>query len=332
VIGLILLWLLVSLLQPFGGDGEGQVQVVIPRGAGVGEIADLLAEKGVISSPFFFKARARVSGRSRDLKPGTFRLRKNMSYAAALDALSQGPPPDVVRVTIPEGKSRREIKSIIGSQLKGDYLALTTHSKLLDPRRYGAKRPTNLEGFLFPATYDVKRGRPTSDLVALQLQAFKREMAKVDLRAAARRRLTPYDVLTIASMVEREAQVARDRPIIASVILNRLRIGLPLGIDATVRFAVNNWSRPLTQSQLDVNSPYNTREKVGLPPGPIGNPGLASIKAAAMPANTRFLYFVVKPGTCGEHAFSSSQAQFARDEARYKQARIDRGGKSPTRC
>jgi UPF0755 protein len=324
--------LLVSLFQPLSGDGEGSVQVVIPRGAGVAQIAEVLEEKGVISSPFFFKARARVSGRSGDLKPGTFRLRKDMSYAAALDALSQGPPPDVVRVTIPEGRSRREIDRIVGSQLKGDYLAASVRSKLLNPRDYGAKGATSLEGFLFPATYDLKRGQSASDLVALQLKAFKRETAKVDLRRGAGRGLTPFQVLTIASMVEREAQVARERPIIASVILNRERAGLPLGIDATVRFAVNNWTRPLRNSELESDSPYNTRKALGLPPGPIGNPGLASIKAAAKPANTDFKYFVVKPGTCGEHAFSSNDADFARDEARYNQARAASGGKSPTRC
>jgi UPF0755 protein len=326
------LWFVASLFQPFAGEGEGQVRVVIPQGVGVGQIGDLLAEKGVISSPFFFKARARVSGRAGDLKPGTFRLRKDMSYVAALDALSEGPPPDIVRVTVPEGRSRREVKKLIGSQLKGDYLALTRRSPLLDPRRYGAKGATSLEGFLFPATYDVKKGRPMADLVALQLRAFKREFAKVDMRAARRRNLTPYDVLTIASMVDREAQIPRERGLVASVIYNRLRVGINLGIDATVRFATNNWDRPLRESQLAIDSPYNTRNREGLPPGPIGSPGLAAIRAAARPARTDFLYYVVKPGTCGEHAFSETDEEFERDRNRYNSERARRGGKSPTNC
>jgi len=329
---LVALWFLVSLFQPFSGEGEGLVGVVIPQGAGVGEIGDVLEEKGVISSPFFFKARARVSGRAADLKPGTFRLRKDMSYAAALDALAQGAPPDIVRVTIPEGRSRREVKGIIGTRVKGDYLALTQRSSQLDPRRYGAKSAVNLEGFLFPATYDLKRGRPIADLVTLQLRAFKREIAKVDMRAARRRGRSLFVVLTVASMVEREAQVARERPIIASAIYNRLRVGLPLGIDATVRFAVNNWSRPLRRSELESDSPYNTRQRVGLPPGPIGNPGLASIRAAANPARTDYEYFVVKPDTCGRHVFSRTAAEFERAKARYNEARARRGGASPTRC
>ena len=321
-----------SLYQPFGGQGEGQVRIVVPEGAGVGQIADLLEEKGVISSAFFFQARATVSGRREDLKAGPFRLRRDMSHGAALDALSQGPPPDVVRVTIPEGRARREVKGVVGGRLKGDYLALTKSSRLLDPRRYGAKRPRDLEGFLFPASYELKKGSRTQALVNEQLAAFKREIAKVDLRAARQRKLTPYDVLTIASMIDREAQIPKERPIVASVIYNRLREGIPLGIDATIRFATNNWTRPLTQSQLAIGSPYNTRTRRGLPPGPIGSPGLAAIRAAARPARTGFLFYVVKPGTCGEHAFSRTDAEFQQDVRRYNNARSRRGGRSPTKC
>ena len=133
-------------------------------------------------------------------------------------------------------------------------------------------------------------------------------------------------------MVDREAQVAKERPLIASVIYNRLRQGIPLGIDATIRFATNNWTEPIKQSELDTHSPYNTRAQQGLPPGPIGSPGLDAIKAAARPARTKFLYFVVKPDTCGEHAFSETDAQFQRDSDRYDLERARRGGKSPTNC
>jgi UPF0755 protein len=149
---------------------------------------------------------------------------------------------------------------------------------------------------------------------------------------AKRRNLTPYDVLIIASMVEREARVAKERPLIAAVIVNRLREDLPLGIDATIRYATQNWTKPLTESQLQRDSPFNTRLHRGLPPSPIGNPGLASIRAAANPSSRDYLYYVVKPGTCGEHAFSRSEAQFQRDVDRYNAARAAAGGKSPTKC
>jgi UPF0755 protein len=325
-------WLLLSLFQPLQGDGEGEVRVLIPSGAGVGEIGDLLEEHGVVSSSFFFEARATLSGRRGELKPGSYRLKRDMSYGAALDALAKGPPPDIVRLTIPEGRSRAEAARIVGGSLEGDYLAATARSNALNPREYGAPTARDLEGFLFPATYELKRGRPMSALVEQQLSIFKREFEGVDLRFARTKNLTPYDVLTIASMVEREAQVENERRLVASVIYNRLKQGIPLGIDATVRFATGNWTRPLTQSQLAIDSPYNTRSRRGLPPGPIGSPGLPSIEAAARPARTRFLYYVVKPGSCGEHDFSRTDAEFQRDVERYNREREARGGRSPTEC
>ena len=116
------------------------------------------------------------------------------------------------------------------------------------------------------------------------------------------------------------------------MIYNRLKAGQPLGIDATIRYATGNWTQPLKQSELAIDSPYNTRTRAGLPPGPIGNPGLASLQAAARPARVGYLYYVVKPGTCGEHAFSSTSEQFERDQQRYNEAREAAGGKSPTDC
>ena len=189
-------------------------------------------------------------------------------------------------------------------------------------RRLGLPRNArSLEGFLFPATYQMITGASASDLVERQLDAFQENLAKVDLRTARRRNLTRYDVLIIASMVEREAQLAKERPLIAAVMHNRLKQGIPLGIDATIRYQINNWERPLRVSELERDTPYNTRTRRGLPPTPIGNPGLASIKAAANPAKTKYLFFVRKPGKSGEHAFSSTNSEFERDVARYQASR-----------
>ncbi len=160
-----------------------------------------------------------------------------------------------------------------------------------------------------------------SALVEEQLSTFRQRFEQVDLRYARSKNLTPYDVLIIASMVEREAGVASDRPLVASVIYNRLKAGIPLGIDATIRFALGNWTEPLKQSELASGSRYNTRTNAGLPPGPIGNPGIESIEAAAHPARTDYLFFVVKPCGEGEHAFSSTDAEFQRDYERYQASR-----------
>ncbi|MBB4664869.1 endolytic transglycosylase MltG [Conexibacter arvalis] len=329
-----LVWFLVSLFQPFGGEGSGNVTVRVPQGATAGEIGDLLAERGVVPSSFFFGLRAQLSGDRSNLKSGTFRLRRDMSYAAAIEALTRvAPPPPTITVAIPEGRSRRETVSIARrGGLRGDYLTASRRSSQLNPRRYGAPAGATLEGFLFPATYELPRGARVRRLVDDQLRAFRENLAQVDLRYARSRNLTVFDVLTIASMVEREVSVASERPLVAAVIYNRLRDGIPLGIDATLRFEQNDWVNPLRQSVLDADTPYNTRTRQGLPPGPIGSPGLASIRAAANPARSNALYYVVKPGTCGEHAFSETFEQFQLDVQRYDQAREAAGGRSPTRC
>ncbi|HEU4701934.1 MAG TPA: endolytic transglycosylase MltG [Conexibacter sp.] len=327
-------WFLWSTYQPGKGEGSGRVVVRVPRGATVSEIGDLLADRGVIDSPFFFKLRTKLSGGAGDVKSGTFTLRADMSYGAALEALSRTPPPPpVIRITIPEGKSRGETAPIARQAgLRGSYAAASRSFPGFDPRRYGAPRGATLEGFLFPATYELRRRATARDLVQQQLAAFRQNLAKVDLRYARSKNLTVFDVLTIASMVEREVAVARERPLVAAVIYNRLRDGMTLGIDATLRFALGNWTEPLKVSELGSDTPYNTRNHAGLPPGPIGNPGLASIEAAAHPAKVPYLFYVVKPGTCGEHSFASTDAEHQRNVERYNAARDAAGGKSPTRC
>jgi UPF0755 protein len=324
-------WFLVSLFQPFGGDGSGSVTVTVPQGASVGEIGDILARRGVVSRSFFFELRARLGGHSGDLKPGVYKLKHDMSYSAALNALTKGVAPDVVQVVIPEGRSRREVAPL-AKGLKGSYLAATVRSPYLNPRRYGARHARNLEGFLFPASYQLKKGASARMLVKEQLQAFRQNFSRVSLAYARKKNLTPYDVLTIASMVEREAELPKDRPLIASVIYNRLHDHIPLGIDSTLRYALGDWTKPLRVSQLASPSPYNTRNHQGLPPGPIGNPGLASIQAAAHPAHSQFLFFVVKPCGNGAHVFAKTNAEFERDSARYNAARAKNGGRSPTKC
>jgi UPF0755 protein len=326
------LWFLGSVYQPFKGESGERVRVEVPRGLGVGQIGDLLESRGIVKSAFFFSTRARVSGRSSDLKPGSYVLRRDMSYGAALDALEKGLPPNIVVVTVPEGRSRKEVAPLVKGRLAGSYIKATRRSRELSPREYGGRHARNLEGFLFPATYQLKRGHPVSELVDRQLAAFRQKFRGVSMRYARSKNLTPYEVLTIASLVEREAQVPAERPLIASVIYNRLKQGIPLGIDATVRFATGNWTRPLRMSELRSSSPYNTRRNSGLPPGPIGSPGLASIRAAAHPKRTSYLFYVVKPCGRGRHAFSATDARFQRDVKRYNKARAKRGGKSPTDC
>ncbi len=331
---ILVICLLFALFQPFGGAGSGEpFKVNVPRGAGVGEVGDLLVEKEVVSNATLFEIKATITGRRAELFHGNHQFRTGMSYSAALDELGQKPEKVTVTLVLPEGLSRSEAADkVAATGLTGDYMADSVKSKVLDPDDYGADgQAESLEGFLFPATYELKPGSDTKDLVDQQLGAFKDNIAGVDMSYAKKKNLNVYDVLTIASMVEREVSVPKERKTVSAAIYNRLAMGEPLFIDATTRFAVDNWTEPLTESQLAVDSPYNTRTNQGLPPGPIGSPGLASIEAAARPENTDVWLYVVEPGTCGEHTFSSTLEEHNRNVERYRKAQKEAGG-SPTEC
>ena len=329
------IWFLVELLQPFHGAGHGSVTVAIPPRSTSSQVGDLLERKGVIDSSFFFDARATLAGDRSDLRAGTYRLKLDMPYSAVLTELTT--PPKAAKVsnlTIIEGDTRAKIAAVLHAQhIRGNYLAATRRSPLINLRAFGAPRSLpSLEGFLFPSTYQLRDPIRSSDLVTDQLRTFKQRFATLNLSYARSKHLSPFDVLTIASMVQGEAQTLHDMPLIASVIYNRLRDGMLLGIDATTRYATGNFTTPLTDAQLHSRSPYNTRVHPGLPLGPINNPGMAAIEAAAHPAHTNYLYFVAKVCGNGASVFASNNAQFQRDAQAYQSARAARGGKSPTHC
>jgi UPF0755 protein len=194
----------------------------------------------------------------------------------------------------------------------------------LDPHRYSRlaeslqppgefpykKKVPTLEGFLFPATYDFFEDTSTKELIDKQLDAFMRAWSQIDLDYARSKKLNAYDVVIIASMVEKEVQVPRERPLVAAVIYNRLRVGLALGIDATIRYGLDiPPTEPIHVSELESDSPYNTRRFIGLTPTPIANPGLASLQAAAHPAEVDFLYFIRK-ADCKSHFFTANEQEF----------------------
>jgi len=333
VAALFFLWFLNALFQPFHGDGSGKVQVTIPKGSSVSEVGDLLADEDVIDNSTLFQARVTLAGKRSEIYSGNFTLASNMSYGAAIDALSVPPVKRTVTVTIPEGYTRSQAAQVAEEAgVLGDYTKATLKSRYLDPAEYGGKNAKDLEGFLFPDTFELKPTAPVADLVQLQLQDFKRRIKGVSMKYAKSKNLTVFDVLTIASMVEDEAGVDSQRGLVASVIYNRLHEGMPLGIDAAIRFATGNYTEPLTESELAIDSPYNSRTNVGLPPGPISNPGLASIEAAAHPPKTEYLFYVTTPGACGKLTFAKTEAEFEAAVDKYNSAREAAGGNSPDSC
>src|SRR5574337_1298725 len=196
------------------------------------------------------------------------------------------------------------------------YLLASAHAK--PPREFrrdwGGR---SIEGFLFPATYDFTQYTPSATLVRNQIAFFQRQFRKLDLRYARSKNLTPYDILKIASMIEKEAAVPSERPLVAAVIYNRLHAHMPLGIDATIRYGRNvPGNEPLKRSDIESDNPYNTRRRLGLPPTPISNPGLASLRAAAHPAKVDYLYYVRKPDGI-HHFFTASQSEFCQKSLEY---------------
>jgi UPF0755 protein len=219
--------------------------------------------------------------------------------------------PPTIKLTFPEGLRREDMARLIEEKtnLSGqEYLAATAPGAR-GTALAGLTRPTSLEGFLFPATYEIGTETTIPYLVDRQVEAYQRHAALVKMGFARSKHLTTFDVLTIASMVEREVAVPSERALVAGVIYNRLKARMRLDIDATVQYAVGEW-RDLTAADLAVDSPYNTRKFAGLPPGPISNPGLASLEAAAHPKASDFLYYVARNDGTGRHYFARTPAEF----------------------
>jgi UPF0755 protein len=248
----------------------------------------------------------------------------NTAAPTTTAAAAAPPPQKTFRIVFPEGFTREEMaqritavdgiarrKHIRPRLNAAAYLRLTKSSTL--PAQFaGDHEKRSLEGFLFPSTYELFEHDPTKRLVDKQLAAFHDEWGRLDLRYAHSKNLTNYDVLTIASMVEAEVIVPRERPLVAAVIYNRLHARMPLGIDATIRYGLHiPPTQAIKESQLHSSSPYNTRNRLGLPPTPIANPGLASLQAAARPAKVPYLYFIRKKD-CKSHFFTASAQAFLR--------------------
>ncbi|HLI53980.1 MAG TPA: endolytic transglycosylase MltG [Acidimicrobiales bacterium] len=300
-------------INPSGRRGP-DVTVVIPPGASTSRIGSLLAAAGVVHDGTLFAWYVRLRGDG-PLYPGTYRLPRNSPYSAAVKALETGPVVPTAKLVIPEGYTVADIARAVGA-LPGigisaqAFLAAASSGAVRSP--YEPPGVNNLEGLLFPATYQVRQGEPVDDLLEEMIGAFDQRAQELGLDAAAARLgYTPYQVITVASIVEREAKLAADRGPVASAIYNRLKAGMPLGADSTQTYylRLNDPTLQPTPAELDQPSPYNTRTNKGLPPTPISNPGLASLQAAADPPSTDYLYFVeINPD--GKLGFASTASGF----------------------
>jgi UPF0755 protein len=304
-------------VNPAGAPGE-PLLVEVPPGSTIGQVSEVLAEAGVVSNGRLFQEYARFKGGS-GVRAGSYTLARDMALWEALSVLKAGPAPEIsTRLTVPEGLRLTEMAAVIAEavpRLSADaVLAAMRSGKVasvyLPP-------DGNLEGLLFPDTYQVTETASALAVLDQMAAQFDTVAGELDLdRRAEALGLTPYQVIVIASMIEEEAKVPEERAKIARVIYNRLAEDMPLGIDATTLYAVGKQGNTLTKTDLDSDSPYNTRKVAGLPPGPISAPGRAALEAALSPAKGDWLYYVLADAS-GRHAFTADADEFERlvDEA-----------------
>jgi UPF0755 protein len=282
-----------------------------------------------------FRARLKLRGDGADFRAGTYTMKTGSSYDSIVRTLNKGPAAaPTFNFTIPEGQRLEETAAYIDDQRSAAQkdgervLPAFTGSEYLkavraSPIPASLKAPkgtTSREGLVFPATYELKYGATAAEFVAKQREAFDQNLDALNMARAAKANLTPYEIVTIASLIEREARLPQERPRVSAVIWNRLKAGEPLGIDASNQYAAFKpgakefWVTELLQSQLDEDGPFNLRKVGGLPPTPIASPSKASLEAAAAPsqkdidADTR--YYVANPDGSGEHFFTSSYDEF----------------------
>jgi UPF0755 protein len=297
-------------LDPPGNPGA-EIEIEVEQGWGTGEIGDALADHGVIGSSLVFATYARLTGRD-EIQAGTYVLRRDLGARAALDALEAGPVIVYEDLAVPPGYWITEIAEMVEEQLPGRsaerFLAAAASGAVRS--RYQPDGVSSLEGFLWPDTYRFTADDDETDVLATMVAEFDRRADALGLATTSVEGLSPYEVLTVASMIQQEAKLDEDRPLIASVIYNRLRVPMRLQVDATVIYGVGQATgeRPaggLTDAQLAADTPWNTYTRDGLPASPISSVTEASLAAALQPASTPYRYYVLADPS-GAHAFAET--------------------------
>ncbi|MFO7274303.1 MAG: endolytic transglycosylase MltG [Bacillota bacterium] len=317
-----------TALLPVSPGAADPVVVAIPQGASTAEIAEILHDHGLIRHPLAFRIRARQQGLDGRLQAGVYRLHAGMSTPEILEKLARG---DILtaRFTIPEGFTVAQIvdrladMGLVDREELRAALAEAAKEWPYLPRDVSLREP--LEGYLFPDTYRVPVGADgrvvdPRIIVRAMLDRFEDVFDRRRQERARQLGLSVHEVVTLASIIEREAKVPEERPLIAAVYHNRLRRGMKLDADPTTLYAVGRTSGPLTRRDLRVDSPYNTYRYPGLPPGPIGAPGVGAIDAALYPADADYLYFVLRPDGSGRHQFARTLEEHNRNVRAWRAA------------
>ncbi len=304
--------------QPYARESNPQV-LMVSQGMTAATVAQELEQRRLIRSALVFRVLARSRQVDGKLLAGEYTLSAALSPDEIISRLLKGP--DIVRVTIPEGYTTGQIIQVLvqnGLGTSQEFEKVVESDSFPYSFLAGAPAgPHRLEGFLFPDTYFFEQGSSPHAIIDTFLQRFAKELTPETLALLQQRKLSVHDWVTLSSLVEKEAAKASDRPLIASVFFNRLKIGMPLQSDPTIQFILGGPQRTkIYDKDLKIESPYNTYLHAGLPPGPIANPGDASLQAVLHPANTKYLYFVAKGD--GYHAFAETYQQQLENEKKYQ--------------
>jgi UPF0755 protein len=304
-------WVDRELHQP-ANPSSAKVRFVVPPGATFHAVADTLHNAGLIDSVTVFDLYARYKHLDRNIEAGAYQLSRNLNMVQILTALQTATPEEIF-VTIPEGYTIKKTAARLdqGGLIKGsDYIAQAVAGQYNYDFLKDLPAGAPLEGFLFPDTYLIPHNGTAKQLVTLQLDAFNSHWNDTRKAQAVQRKLNALQIVTIASMIEREARFDDDRPLVASVIYNRLSAGWPLQVDATVLYAKGVWQSSVTKEDRMIQSPYNTYLHTGLPPGPIANPGIKAIDAALQPAQTGYFFYLSDPQ--GHNHYAKTNEEFNR--------------------
>jgi UPF0755 protein len=291
-----------------------QTDVVIERGSTFAQVTAALRDKGVLQHPLAFRILARLRHADSDVKAGEYRFPAHQTSDDILKRLVRGEQ-FAVWVTIPEGYTAKEIAQVLASRSLGDASAYERIFLESGGITVGGRPTANLEGYLYPSTYLLPTDDSPRQIARVLVDQFRQELPRDAAARARALHLTVPDVVTIASLIEREGKADDERPTIASVIYNRLRLGMPLEIDASIEYTFPEHHDVITKRDLESDSPYNTYRHTGLPPTPIANPGKPSLDAAFAPAHSDFLYYVAKGD--GHHAFAKTLQEHNANVARY---------------
>jgi UPF0755 protein len=304
--------------EPFRGFEGAEQFVEIPAGAGSRAIGDRLAGAGIVRDPWTFRLALYLSRQGRHLKAGEYRFDRAMKPSEVIDKIVRGEV-YVIPVTFPEGLTIVEMARIFADHGLGTAASFVDAAKDVSAIRELDPAAKDLEGYLFPETYALSRGTDATKLVRQMVSGFEHALTPEIRESAAQRQLSIRQLVTLASIVEKETARADERPVVASVYTNRLKIGMPLQCDPTVIYALaraRRYDGNLHKVDLSFDSPYNTYRYPGLPPGPIASPGKASLEAAARPAPGEYLYFVSRND--GSHEFARTLDEHNRNVQRYQ--------------